>query len=439
MCNTLSGCFHAVGNGTFFTSKIRGEDGNVFNWGYDCGSTSENAINNIINSSYMEFEDGDSIDMMVISHFDDDHVNGLITLLRKHTIKRLVLPYSDWAQSIREICIDGVHGLSRSAALFQLNPALWLYNNDLSNRVEKIILVQGNGGPENPEEPITPENPPNNHDEPLILRDDSEESNDPEQEKHINDAKDNVFIDLGMPINSSGIKISKINHVQPIGALDGIFEFVFYNAEKTFKKLNLVYEKDKEFYAIKSHVKLADAKKDIQQTIESINLHRSINSSIDVQWREKLKICYQKHFGSTNKAQNNISLCMYASPKITPHDGLFFFGQCQDSYNIHSSGLVFTGDINLTTPVLDDLKSHLGVDRWMNCGLFQIPHHGSATCWEKGHTKRIKPAYFVQCANPTLKHPSQFVLDDLNGEKSIVYNASRQNPVHFSYFFKLYM
>ncbi|MDZ9950893.1 hypothetical protein SNC03_07740 [Escherichia coli] len=74
MCNKLSGCFHAVGNGTFFTSKIRGEDGNVFNWGYDCGSTSENAINNIINSSYMEFEDGDSIDMMVISHFDDDHV-----------------------------------------------------------------------------------------------------------------------------------------------------------------------------------------------------------------------------------------------------------------------------------------------------------------------------------------------------------------------------
>ncbi|WP_236032163.1 hypothetical protein [Dickeya parazeae] len=206
--------------------------------------------------------------------------------------------------------------------------------------------------------------------------------------------------------------------------------------KKNFKKLNLVYEKNEEFYASKSHVKLADAKSDIQQTIESINLHRGISSSLDADWREKLKTCYQKHFGSTNKAKNNISLCMYASPKITPHGHCFIFARCQESYNIHSPGLIFTGDINLTTLVLDDFESHLGTDRWKNCGLFQIPHHGSANCWEKGHTKRIKPAYFVQCATPTLKHPSQFVLDDLNGEKSIVYNASRQNPVHFSYDFR---
>lgn len=436
MFNTLSGCFHAVGNGTFFTSKIRGRDGSEFNWGYDCGSTSENTINEIIGSSYLDFKDGDSIDMMVISHFDDDHVNGLMTLLKKHTIKRLVLPYSNWIQAIRELSIDGSHGVSPSVALFQLNPALWLYNNNLSSRVKKIILIQGNGGPENSDGPIVSEPYPKNLDESLVLRDNSEELNISEQERHINDAMDNVFFDLGMPIISSGIRLSKINHMQPIGVLGGVFEFVFYNAEKTFKKLNLVYEKNEELYASKSHVKLAVAKSDIQKTIESINLHQSINSSLDAEWREKLKTCYQKHFGSTSKAKNNISLCMYASPKITPRGHCFIFGRCQESYNIHSSGLIFTGDINLTTPVLNDFKSHLGIGRWMNCGLFQIPHHGSADCWEKGHTKRIKPAYFVQCATPTLKHPSQFVLDDLNSEKSIVYNASRQNPVHFSYCFR---
>lgn len=429
----LSGCFHAVGNGTFFTSKIRGEDGSEFNWGYDCGSTSQNVINNIINSSCVEFSDGESIDMMVISHFDDDHVNGLIALLRKHTIKRLVLPYSDWTQAVREISIDGIRGVSPSVALFQLNPALWLNNNNLSNRVEKIILVQGNGGPGNPDEPKISDNPLINLVDPLILRDDSDGLDVSEQERHINDARDNVFFDLGSPIDTSEVKLSKINHTQPICALNGFFEFVFYNAERTFKKLNLVYEKNDEFYASQSHIKLTDAKKDIQQTIESINLHRGISSSIDVKWREKLKSCYQKHFGNTSKAQNNISLCMYASPKITPRGHSFIFCQDHDSYQLHSSGLIFTGDINLTTPVLDDFELHLGIERWMNCGLFQIPHHGSASCWEKGHSKRIKPAYFVQCASPTLKHPSQFVLDDLNGEKSIVYNASRQNSVHFTY------
>ncbi|MBM7341687.1 hypothetical protein [Pantoea coffeiphila] len=435
MFNILSGCFHAVGNGTFFTSKIRGIDGREFNWGYDCGSTSESTINKIIDSSYLEFNDGDSIDMMVISHFDDDHVNGLLTLLKKHTIKRLVLPYSDWTQTVREISVNGSHGVSASVALFQLNPALWLYNNELSDRVEKIILVQGNGGPEDSDEPKTPKPFPKILDEPLILRGDSEDLNLPEQERSINDAFDNVFFDLGRPINSSGIKLSKITHMQPIGALSGVFEFIFYNAEKTFKKLNLVYEKNGELYASKSHVKLADAKNDIQQTIESINLHQSVKSSLDAKWRETLKTCYQKHFGSTSKAKNNISLCMYASPKMTLHTHYPIFTLYHQSYEIHSAGLIFTGDINLTTPVLDDFKSHLGADRWMNCGLFQIPHHGSADCWEKGHTKKIKPAYFIQCATPTLKHPSQFVLDDLNDEKSVVYNASRQNPVHFLYGF----
>lgn len=437
----LSGCFHAVGNGTFFTSKIHNRmDGSVFNWGYDCGSTSKNVINNIINSRDIGFNDGECIDMMVISHFDDDHVNGLIALLGKHEIKRLILPYSDWTQTIREISIGGAHGVSPSVALFQLNPALWLYNNNLSNRVGEIILVQGNGGPDNTEEPINAETSPKNPNDPLILGNDSEELSNSEQNIHITDIKDNVFFDFDKSINGGGIRLSKINHMQPVSVHDSRFEFIFYNAEKTFKKLNLVYEKDGELYAIKSHFRLADAKNDIQQTIERINLNCCINSSIDTEWRKKLKTCYEKHFGSTNKAKNNISLCMYASPNV--HSNLFsFIFSDYDIYPLHSYdrsygyGLIFTGDINLTTPVLDDFIAHLGTERWENRALFQIPHHGSASCWENGHAKKIQPAYFVQCATPTSKHPSKFVLDDLNGEKSIVYNASRKNSVFFYTFF----
>ncbi|WP_135410891.1 MBL fold metallo-hydrolase [Escherichia sp. E4385] len=63
----------------------------TFNIVYDCGSTSRTTIINKIHSLPNWFKNTHGsrvIDMLVISHFDDDHVNGLEELLRLYRVKK---------------------------------------------------------------------------------------------------------------------------------------------------------------------------------------------------------------------------------------------------------------------------------------------------------------------------------------------------------------
>lgn len=57
---------------------------------YDCGSNSK-GVDNVIENS---FEDSHEIDVLFISHFDEDHVNK-IKILKKFKIKRVVMPLLD--------------------------------------------------------------------------------------------------------------------------------------------------------------------------------------------------------------------------------------------------------------------------------------------------------------------------------------------------------
>ncbi len=147
MAHKVRKCFHAVGNGTLFSGQIINTENNeVFNWIYDCGSTSKTTILDKVTSLPIWFQSTKTIDMLVISHFDNDHVNGIEELLKTFYVKRLILPYTEWPQSVREISILGKKGITPSVALFQLNPAKWLQVNGLDNRISEIVLVEGEQG-----------------------------------------------------------------------------------------------------------------------------------------------------------------------------------------------------------------------------------------------------------------------------------------------------
>lgn len=71
---------HPVGEGAFFTEQFYDEKKScVFSVVYDCGSIhdQEKALIPQINNAFF----GKEIDMMFISHFDDDHVNGIEKLI----------------------------------------------------------------------------------------------------------------------------------------------------------------------------------------------------------------------------------------------------------------------------------------------------------------------------------------------------------------------
>ena len=135
--------FHSVGNGTFKLGIVESQDTREnFKWVYDCGSTSMTTLNRVLGAITRRGWP-ESIDMLVLSHFDNDHVNGVEEILKHCRVKTLVLPFSEWAQTVREISVMGKKGTSPSTALMQLNPVKWLASRNFDAHVEEIVLIQG--------------------------------------------------------------------------------------------------------------------------------------------------------------------------------------------------------------------------------------------------------------------------------------------------------
>ena len=101
---------HPVGQGAFYSETLhRPEINNDKHIVYDCGvlpysSRLEEEIKNFL-------PDGSTIDIMFISHFHADHVNGLKLLSRKYKIKNVVLPQIDgydWLYVIENYLTTGI-------------------------------------------------------------------------------------------------------------------------------------------------------------------------------------------------------------------------------------------------------------------------------------------------------------------------------------------
>ena len=84
-----------VGQGGFYTEifEIPNQEGKISTHCvvYDCGSATRAEPIRTIESALFD-DDRLDIDILFISHFDDDHVNGLAELSKKHRIKRIVIP-----------------------------------------------------------------------------------------------------------------------------------------------------------------------------------------------------------------------------------------------------------------------------------------------------------------------------------------------------------
>lgn len=85
--------FHPIGQGAFYSER-HNFNGTNFTIVYDCGTLTFNEKERepLIISS---FSKGHIIDILFISHFHADHINGIETLSKHCTIKRVVLPLID--------------------------------------------------------------------------------------------------------------------------------------------------------------------------------------------------------------------------------------------------------------------------------------------------------------------------------------------------------
>ena len=96
---------YPVGQGIFSAQIIRGLGDSKYVCVYDCGSVSgADNIPMYVNNLYEKLNPGGKdkakIDLLVISHLDKDHVNGVSKLMEWFDIKKIVIPYMSKIEKI---------------------------------------------------------------------------------------------------------------------------------------------------------------------------------------------------------------------------------------------------------------------------------------------------------------------------------------------------
>lgn len=104
---TLKRTFHPVGHGAFYTERFYEGDNCVYTAVYDCGSNtlSSNELSSLVTK---EFPQGSKIDALFISHFDNDHVNGIQYLL--NYCERIYVPALTPLEKITAFVYNSITG-----------------------------------------------------------------------------------------------------------------------------------------------------------------------------------------------------------------------------------------------------------------------------------------------------------------------------------------
>lgn len=84
---------HPIGQGAFYTERICSKD-QIYNVVYDCGSgINKNAPKRLIQEIASVFTSNDVVDILFVSHFDNDHINGIRELKKRvKEIRNIVVP-----------------------------------------------------------------------------------------------------------------------------------------------------------------------------------------------------------------------------------------------------------------------------------------------------------------------------------------------------------
>lgn len=396
--------FHPVGQGLCASGVLRIDSPSEIRlrWVYDCGTSSSPTL---IEDAVQQLHDWPRgplrLDLVVLSHFDHDHISGVCRLIEKFKIGTLLLPYMPLHQRLIVALTERAEPGSDLMS-FAINPVAHLTGRD-GPGVEQIVFVPPSGteGPPMPEG--GPEGPETGEGG-LRLRFREEE-----YERY---AELEV---LRKAVGGAGAhaKLAVVAKGESIRA-PGLWEFVPYNDDPEQEIPDeFIEEVEAESSALLGAGSAAQRKRVLKA----------------------LKQAYDRQFGDSSEERNMISLFLYSGPiysswkpgrprvhcGIRSGRGSPWRGYLSESYwdSSWSPGdaklsLLYTGDGYLDTPErLKRLLEYLRRERMERIAVLQVMHHGAEANWHKGVAAAIAPLWSVFSSDPDRKqwgHPHAAVL-----------------------------
>ena len=405
--------FYAVGQGLFSSGAIRREaETTRFLWVYDCGTSSkEELVDRGIGELKVLAGTRKRIDLLVLSHFDHDHISGVTRLLREFEIGTLMLPYMSLAQRLVLAFEEDSGDVNDPLVEFYLNPAEFLQLQSTLG-IDRILFVlpSGNEGPAYPGE--TPDSKGPGSDSEIQLE---------YLPYKPNESDDIELLQQAAPQN---VRTAQIHFLAPGSRLtlsQRLWEFIPYNDDQQ-EAITVDFRNDVE--AVKSALLSAKTKSDRDESLK------------------RLKKAYDVHFGAGSEERNVISLFLYSGPiyrswrKCALVDGTpwlakqtsrlhvmllrgmlsrIFGDPSVDSSRARCS-ILYSGDGYLdTNDRLQRLIKYLNSARVKRVGVFQVMHHGAEANWHQGVAAAIAPLFSIFSSDPNRrkwKHPHALVLRD---------------------------
>ncbi|MBO9566013.1 MAG: MBL fold metallo-hydrolase [Niastella sp.] len=391
--------FHAVGQGCFYTSKIAGYKKKPFHFVYDCGSdTDEKILMNEI--SQFANEVNDLIDLVIVSHFDRDHINGISQLLRSvRGCRRLIIPYCD---PIERLFLLATYSDADDFYYRLLqNPVEYFTGGDFN--INEIIVV---GTPDDEDDVKSSTTSLVNQ---VAADADTDRLGFTDHIDEEGSANFSASIEQGEKGSElqtkTTIKFYQIPFRFTIGDKD--WEFVIYH--KKGYRHNLIYRVTEEVKRI-------------------AGVKRSIYSLFDEEEIRKIKKLYFDMLKSNMNSTSLIVLHSKCQNKYNEDEYIIYY---KDDLPVPRFGTMLTGDIDLDGPVkVRKLRDYF--DRYFDdVKFFQIPHHGSKENWKVNNSSGYLysfPFYVVNSGkkdsgNNKFDHPSEEVLADIirNNQKAKIF------------------
>jgi hypothetical protein len=456
---------HPVGQGLFYSGilDISNPPTARFSFVYDCGSLDQSAAASEV-SSFRQENSGD-IDLLVISHFDADHINKVGDLLAgRRKVRRLVLPFMFFSERIFLALRYRLTGGSDDFVTRCIVDPVGALNDNLDADSE-ILVVKGDNQPIGPTEVIDNELSADNLVRGLVF-----------------DFDDGAKKDLGVKLSKSGmlrphgrmfaVPDSAKGFVHSGNKLQHFMEFLF--CRKSFGP------SEKRFYEEVSRQFLRDVgitTKDVRQKLDEV-----VGAITQMKGATLVKRIFaraRKKFQSLPvriENMNTTSLCLlhyntihlfkvagYHAQEIELLQEMGWYGSWPGYIHLRiNDALGDIADFSVTRPhrrydlvpntlltsdaMLQDKRSVRELMKkyrnyWKNFWLFQIPHHGSRHNMGAELASRLPHPRLVKFINHGLdyvskwRHPSGELLEILAEHDQLknVIPVSQSSKLEFTY------